>query len=446
MAIIKIHNIKKTPERAIEYIENPEKTEDELLVSGYNCDAHAAAVEFAITKLIAEQVNGVTAKGDNENLAHHVVQSFAPYDKVTPAQAHEIGKKFADEFLQGKYEYVIATHVDKGHIHNHIIFNSVSFYDFNKFRNYKVASKARTISDRLCLENGLYVPAFRRRRSHGYYEWEQRKNKTSWVGQLEEILQDTIDHAESIEEFCAMLRDQGIQVDNADPAQGKHIKFKMSGQQRFCRGYNLQGDDGQDFSRESIIKRISDRQQSRNGVSYADQLERISYKTRLHRSQALVNALNVIRSSHINKESDFEIRAASLDQQISDMRDQIKEVDDKNAEYKKVVGYLITYNKYLPIKDEAERKGIGKRAFIASHKSELEAFDYALKEIEKRGLSTTIDVDKVLELIKNQDSMVEDLHKRGKEVEQQVQQIRKAAQLVKELYKENDGQRGLKNR
>ena len=118
MAIIKIHNIKKTPERAIEYIENPEKTEDELLVSGYNCDAHAAAVEFAITKLIAEQVNGVTAKGDNENLAHHVVQSFAPYDKVTPAQAHEIGKKFADEFLQGKYEYVIATHVDKGHIHN----------------------------------------------------------------------------------------------------------------------------------------------------------------------------------------------------------------------------------------------------------------------------------------------------------------------------------------
>ena len=118
MAIIKIHNIKTTVEKAVDYIENPEKTEDELLVSGYNCDIHAAATEFEITKLIAEQVKGTSSKKDNENLAHHVVQSFAPYDKVTPAQAHEIGRKFADEFLQGKYEYVIATHVDKGHIHN----------------------------------------------------------------------------------------------------------------------------------------------------------------------------------------------------------------------------------------------------------------------------------------------------------------------------------------
>lgn len=444
MAIIKIHNIKKTPERAIEYIENPEKTEDELLVSGYNCDAHAAAVEFAITKLIAEQVNGVTAKGDNENLAHHVVQSFAPYDKVTPAQAHEIGKKFADEFLQGKYEYVIATHVDKGHIHNHIIFNSLSFYDFKKFRNYKVASKARAISDRLCLENGLYVPAFRRRRYHSHYEWAKRRNKTSWVGQLEELLQDAVDRAETYTEFFDMLRDQGVEIGNVDPAQGKHIKFRMSGQQRFCRGYNLQGDDGQDFSRESIFKRIAERDSKE--VTYAEQIQRISFKTRLRNTQALVDTLNLIRSSGISKQSDFDIRAASLDQQLSDMRKQIKEVDDKNTEYKKVVGFLITYNKYLPIKEEAERKGIGKRAFIASHKSELDAFDYALKELERRGLSTTIDVDKVLELIKKQDSMVADLHARGKAVEKMAQQIRNAAQLVRDLHREAGGEGRPKNR
>ena len=197
--------------------------------------------------------------------------------------------------------------------------------------------------------------------------------------------------------------------------------------------------------RESILKRISEREQKR-GASYADQIEHISYKTRLHKSQALVDALNVIRSSEINKESDFEIRASSLDQQLSDMRDQIKEVDNKNAEYKKVVGYLITYNKYLPIKEEAERKKIGKKTYIASHKSELEAFDYALKEIERRGLSTTIVVDKVLELFRNQDSMVEDLHKRGKEIEQMAQQIRKAAQHVKDLQRETGGGGRPKNR
>lgn len=445
MAYIKIHNIKATVRKAITYITDPEKTDKGLLVSAYNCDIDNAHFDFQMTKMLAEEMKGKESTSNGENLAHHIIQSFAPWDKITPEEAHKIGKQFADEFLKGKYEYVIATHTDKGQLHNHIIFNATSFYDFKKFRNYKVNSKMRAINNRISIENNLYVGKFRNQKFRSYYEWEMRNNKKSWVSQLEEILQDTIDHAETFEGFCDLLRNQGIDIGNADPAQGKHIKFRMSGQQRFCRGYNLQGQDGQDFSRESILKRISEREQKR-GASYADQIEHISYKTRLHKSQALVDALNVIRSSEINKESDFEIRASSLDQQLSDMRDQIKEVDNKNAEYKKVVGYLITYNKYLPIKEEAERRKIGKKTYIASHKSELEAFDYALKEIERRGLSTTIDVDKVLELIRNQDSMVEDLHKRGKEIEQMAQQIRKAAQLVKDLQRETGGGGRPKNR
>lgn len=360
MAYIKIHNIKATVRKAITYITDPEKTDKGLLVSAYNCDIDNAHFDFQMTKMLAEEMKGKESTSNGENLAHHIIQSFAPWDKITPEEAHKIGKQFADEFLKGKYEYVIATHTDKGQLHNHIIFNATSFYDFKKFRNYKVNSKMRAINNRISIENNLYVGKFRNQKFRSYYEWEMRNNKKSWVSQLEEILQDTIDHAETFEGFCDLLRNQGIDIGNADPAQGKHIKFRMSGQQRFCRGYNLQGQDGQDFSRESILKRISEREQKR-GASYADQIEHISYKTRLHKSQALVDALNVIRSSEINKESDFEIRASSLDQQLSDMRDQIKEVDNKNAEYKKVVGYLITYNKYLPIKEEAERKKLGKK-------------------------------------------------------------------------------------
>ena len=183
---------------------NPSKTEGQLFVSGYNCDPQTAYFDFELTNTMARTIKGDYSKGGC-NIAHHIVQSFAPYDKITPEQAHAIGKEFADRFLQGRYEYVIATHVDKGHIHNHIIFNAVSFYDYKKFRNYKVAAKAREISDRLCVENGLYVPQFKRQKAVKHHEWSQRKNGTSWVAQLEEILNKAVTQAHNFSEFLSLI-------------------------------------------------------------------------------------------------------------------------------------------------------------------------------------------------------------------------------------------------
>ena len=103
-----------------------------MLVSAYNCDIDNAHFDFQMTKMLAEEMKGKESTSNGENLAHHIIQSFAPWDKITPEEAHKIGKQFADEFLKGKYEYVIATHTDKGQLHNHIIFNATSFYDFKK--------------------------------------------------------------------------------------------------------------------------------------------------------------------------------------------------------------------------------------------------------------------------------------------------------------------------
>lgn len=116
MAYIKIFPIKVTVNKAVNYITNPGKTDEKLLVSSFACSPETADIEFALTR--EEGKKNVMDKGDN--LAFHLIQSFKP-GEVDTETAHRLGKEFSDKVLKGKYEYVISTHIDKNHIHNHII-------------------------------------------------------------------------------------------------------------------------------------------------------------------------------------------------------------------------------------------------------------------------------------------------------------------------------------
>ena len=118
MAVTKIKAIRGTLSKALAYIMNPEKTDDKMLISSYGCATETAAQEFEWTRKIAEQQGMNPVK----IIARHVIQSF-DVGEVSPELAHEIGKQFADEILGGKYEYVLTTHIDKDHVHNHLIFN-----------------------------------------------------------------------------------------------------------------------------------------------------------------------------------------------------------------------------------------------------------------------------------------------------------------------------------
>ena len=115
MAITKIHAIKSTLGKALAYIENPDKTDGQMLVSGYNCEPQTASIDFEVTAVLSHKARNLKRKRST-NLAYHLIQSFSPEDAVTPEQAHELGKKLAFEYTGGKYEYVVATHIDKGHI------------------------------------------------------------------------------------------------------------------------------------------------------------------------------------------------------------------------------------------------------------------------------------------------------------------------------------------
>ena len=149
MAVTKIHPIKTTLKKAIDYICNGDKTDDEIYVTTHLCSRENAHKEFELTK---KQFNSRT-----KTLAHHLIQSFVP-EEVSFEEAHQVGIELCEKILGDKYEYVLATHIDKDHIHNHIIFNSIGVDEGKVYHSYYGSyMNIRNQSDRLCKEHNLSV-------------------------------------------------------------------------------------------------------------------------------------------------------------------------------------------------------------------------------------------------------------------------------------------------
>ncbi len=208
MAVTKIHPIKSTLKKALDYIENPAKTDEKMLVSSFACSYETADIEFELLLSQAMQ------KGNN--LAHHLIQSFAP-GETTPEQAHEIGRQLADEVLQGKYPYVLTTHIDKGHIHNHVICCAVDMVNQRKYvSNRQSYAYIRRTSDRLCKEHGLSVVMPGQDRGKSYAEWDAHRKGTSWKAKLKTAIDAAIPHAKDFDDFLRLLQEQGYEIDLVD--------------------------------------------------------------------------------------------------------------------------------------------------------------------------------------------------------------------------------------
>ena len=239
MAVTKIKAIRGTLSKALAYIMNPEKTDDKMLVSSYGCATETAAQEFEWTRKIAEQQGMNPVK----IIARHVIQSF-DVGEVSPELAHEIGKQFADEILGGKYEYVLTTHIDKGHVHNHLIFNAVDFVDHHAYKSYKkIYYDMREASDRLCKENGLSVIPPSQGKGMSYKEYTEAKRGTSWKQKLKQTIDRNIIMAKDYDEFLKLMQDAGYEIKT-----GKYISFRAEGQERFTRAKTI----GENYTEERI--------------------------------------------------------------------------------------------------------------------------------------------------------------------------------------------------
>lgn len=253
MAITKIHAIKSTLSNAILYIENSSKTDGQLLVSGYNVEPQTAALDFEITAMMAHKMRHISCK-KTSNLAYHLIQSFSPTEKITPREAHDLGRKLALEFTEGKYEFVIATHIDKGHIHNHIIINAVSFYDYKKLRTvpYRTAQQIRSISDRLCMESQLSIIKDPQQLGQLYPTYIQKKRTTSNRTEVRKKLNFCLERASNYAQFLQMARELGISVCQ----RGKHITYLLEGAGRAIRDTSLADTDK--FTYTGLMERLED--------------------------------------------------------------------------------------------------------------------------------------------------------------------------------------------
>ena len=210
MAVTKIKPIKSTLSKALDYIENPDKTDGKMLVSSFGCSYETADIEFEYTLSQALQ------KGNN--LAFHLIQSFEP-GEVDYQKAHEIGKQLADAVTKGQHEYVLTTHIDKGHVHNHIIFCAVNFVDHRKYNSNKRSYYGiRNMSDKLCRENGLsvVVPG-KGSKGKSYAEYQAEKTGTSWKGKLKIAVDALIPQVSSFANEFMQLFVEFRQMKEMDP-------------------------------------------------------------------------------------------------------------------------------------------------------------------------------------------------------------------------------------
>ena len=256
MAITKIHAIKSTLGKALAYIENPDKTDGQMLVSGYNCEPQTASIDFEVTAVLSHKARNLKRKRST-NLAYHLIQSSSPEDAVTPEQAHELGKKLAFEYTGGKYEYVVATHIDKGHIHNHIMLNAVSFYDYKKLRTvpYRTARQIRDISDRLCMEAHLSVIDNPQTIGQLYLENAGEKKSVSNRTEIRKRLNFCLERATDYSQFLSMAKELEI----TPTIRGKHMSYLLEGAGRAVRDNSLSDTDT--FTYAGICARLSDNAQ-----------------------------------------------------------------------------------------------------------------------------------------------------------------------------------------
>ena len=379
MAVTKIKAIRGTLSKAIAYILNPEKTDEKLLVSSYGCASETAAREFEWTRRIAEQ------KGMNpvRIIARHVIQSFE-IGEVTPELAHEIGKQFADEILGGKYEYVLTTHIDKDHVHNHLIFNAVDFVDYHAYKSYKrIYYDMREVSDRLCKENGLSVIPPSQNKGMGYKEYTEAKRGTSWKQKLKQTIDRLVITAKDYDDFLRLMQEAGYEIKT-----GKYISFRAEGQERFTRSKTI----GENYTEERIKERIAGRTPRRNrrqtvpkGISLiGDIQERIrlidskgyEYKAKLTILKEAARTLNYLTEKNLLQYADLEKKVEDVHSSYDRTGKELKGVEARLREIQPLIKNISNYQRLKPVYD-AFQKAKDKPGFKAKHEAELVIFEAA---------------------------------------------------------------------
>ena len=389
MAVTKTHPIKSTLKAAIDYICDPAKTDGKLLVSAYGCTAETADIEFGWTRRHAID------KG--YNLGRHLIQAFSP-GEVSPKEAHEIGMQLAKEILGGKYEFVLTTHVDKGHIHNHLIFNAVSFVDHKHYHSNKRSYHfIRRTSDRLCQEHGLSVIVPGQDKGKSYIEHTAAKAGTGYKARLKAAIDRNLPACNDLEDLLSRLQREGYEI-----KRGKYISCRASDQERFTRLKTL----GIDYTEEAISSRIAGGSRPSRKPKQRDDKIRLlmdiqskqgaglQHWAKLQNLKQAAKTVNFITEHGISSYEELESKLAAM----TDTRDRslasIKETESRIADLSLIAKYATTYRKYKPIYDKYKRSP-DKEKFLRGQESRIILFEAAARELKRLGAVPLPSTDRV---------------------------------------------------
>ncbi len=383
MAITKTHPIKSTLKAAIDYICNPEKTDGKLLVSSYGCTAETADIEFEWTRRHSID------KGTH--LGRHLIQAFEP-GEVTPEEAHEIGMQLAKGILGGKYEFVLTTHIDKNHIHNHLIFNAVSFTDHKHYHSNKRSYHyIRRTSDRICKEHGLSVIIPGQEKGKSYIEHQAAQAGTSYKAKLKAAIDRLIPASADFEDLLLRLQREGYEI-----KRGKYVSCRASDQERFTRMKTL----GVDYTEEAITSRIAGRSRpsrqpkQRDGkISLLIDIQNnikaqenagFAHWAKLSNLKQAAKTMNFLTEHGIDSYGELESRLALITEKRDSTHASIKETEAQIAELSLVMKHAATYRQLKLVYDRY-RQSRDKEKFLRGHESEIILFEAAAKELKKLG-------------------------------------------------------------
>ena len=387
MAVTKIKPVKSTLSKALDYIENPDKTDNQMLISSFGCSYETADIEFGYTLS--------QARDKGNNLAFHLIQSFAP-GEVDYQKAYEIGRQLADAVTKGQHEYVLTTHIDKGHIHNHIIFCAVNFVNHHKYvSNKRTYYGIRNMSDKLCRDNGLsvVVPG-KGSKGKSYAEYQAEKTGTSWKGKLKIAVDVLIPQVSSFEELL-----QRLQAVDYEIKPGKYVSCRAPGQERFTRLKTL----GADYTEEAIRERIASKRTraakapkaERRGVNLlidiensikAQQSRGYEQWAKIHNLKLAAKTMNFLTEHKIEQYADLVSRIEEVNAENEKTADALKSVEKRLANMAVLMKHVTTYQKTKPVY-EAYRRAKDKDAYRAKQESSLILHEAAAKALKTAGVS-----------------------------------------------------------
>ena len=379
MSVTKIHPIKTTLKKAIDYICNGDKTDDEIHVTTHLCSRENAHKEFELTK---KQFNSRT-----KTLAHHLIQSFVP-EEVSFEEAHQVGVELCEKILEGKYEYVLATHIDKDHIHNHIIFNSIDVDEGKVYHSYYDSyMNIRNQSDKLCKEHNLSVidqetqreiNEIKRRKFVSWHDWNEDKKGSSYKSRLQFDIDRTIKQSINWQGFLSKMESYGYEI-----KYGKHIASRSKNQQRFTRAKTI----GANYTEERIKDRILNKDKELVNIIDIKNSQKVKsskgyeHWVTKHNLKTAASALVEIRNKGFNSIEELERGISRISIEKNELKREFDKLSLEQKRIKEVVKHIqicISKREHY----EGYRKNPNDRIYMMMNRKDVEAYQKAYEGID----------------------------------------------------------------